>query len=1260
MLLGVFVCMIYGIGSAQTTIYTWNCDSATTPTSGTNSSISVGTWSQGNNNGTTALVTTVSASSGYTGATGSNNFGAAARTGALNTAASGSAYFEITFTPITGTTITVNSITFGTRSTGTGPVNGTLRSNVAGYTTAITNGSTVIQNGTSWSSKTITPTALAGAAGAALTLRIYGSDGSGNAAASTANWRIDDISISVTAATSITPPTVTTGTASGITTSSANLSGTINANGTSTAAKFLFGTTATPATNVTSSPTTATGSSNTSISGSVSSLAVNTQYYFRAVGTSATTVNGNVVSFYTLANVPGTPAVGNATTSTLDIEINSDNNPVATQFAIQEAGGQYIQASGALGATAVWRTAVQWGTVTASGLASNTLYTFKVKARNGDTIETAFSGEASGTTLSLSSPAVALTTAPTALGSLCTGTSGTTSFAISGVNLDGSAINIASLNGFGYSLSQNGTYTETLDVTYSGDSFTNQVVWVKFSPTVVQSYSGEITLTGGGLTAPFDIDITGSGINPAGTATTGSASGVSANGSTLSGSLSSLCSTFSSYGIAYSTTNGFINGSGTPVAASNLSSGSFSVALSSLEPGTTYYFKAYGTDGNGTYYGNQASFTTGAITAPVAIAADPIGSTSFTANWNSVAGASSYKLDVSTTAAFTATSTISDLIISEYGEGSSNNKVLELYNGTGAAVNLSQYTIKKQVNGAGAYANDLALSGTLANGQTYVIAYSAATATAITSAANLTTGSGSLTFNGNDAVALFKNGTQIDEVGIFNQVSPNWGADMTLVRKPTVLSPSATYNASQWTQLAIDTFSNLGSHTANTTASTMLPGYDNLTVNGTSQVVSGLTENTTYYYRVRAVSTNSTSANSNTITVHTIVAPATFGGISQAAPVCAGETATFNVTGLLYPGTTQLMYSINGETDQAVTLVANASGQASFGVVLSAELHGLTLEVTSVERTDLASSPIGVGSNNTVVLFAGALETYYADADGDTYGNFDISQTACIQPDGYVLFNNLNFDCNDNDASIYQSFLLLVDSDDDGYTNGEENVCIGETIPEHGYTFEYIGDDCDDTDPLKHETFEFYADADGDTFGAGSLVAACAIDALTPPAGYTFDHSDCNDADATKWQFGNFYTDADADGYTASDNTSAVCYGTSTPTGYSLTSNGIDCNDDNAQLTSEFEFFVDSDFDTYGSTTTAMVCAANAITPPSGYSLNNTDCDDAAAAINPGHAEVLYNGVDDNCDGNLDEGFQLLSNVINAQCGITLAAINSV
>jgi len=53
------------------------------------------------------------------------------------------------------------------------------------------------------------------------------------------------------------------------------------------------------------------------------------------------------------------------------------------------------------------------------------------------------------------------------------------------------------------------------------------------------------------------------------------------------------------------------------------------------------------------------------------------------------------------------------------------------------------------------------------------------------------------------------------------------------------------------------------------------------------------------------------------------------------------------------------------------------------------------------------------------------------------------------------------------------------------------------------------------------------------------------------------------------------------------------------------------------------------------------------------------DCNDAVAAINPGMSEVLYNGVDDNCDGNLDEGFQYVTQVQAAQCGTTLATINS-
>jgi len=62
-------------------------------------------------------------------------------------------------------------------------------------------------------------------------------------------------------------------------------------------------------------------------------------------------------------------------------------------------------------------------------------------------------------------------------------------------------------------------------------------------------------------------------------------------------------------------------------------------------------------------------------------------------------------------------------------------------------------------------------------------------------------------------------------------------------------------------------------------------------------------------------------------------------------------------------------------------------------------------------------------------------------------------------------------------------------------------------------------------------------------------------------------------------------------------------------------------------------YYVDGDGDGFGSTTTASFCAM----PSTGYSLNNTDCDDAVASIYPGATE-LCNGVDDNCDGFIDEG----------------------
>lgn len=173
--------------------------------------------------------------------------------------------------------------------------------------------------------------------------------------------------------------------------------------------------------------------------------------------------------------------------------------------------------------------------------------------------------------------------------------------------------------------------------------------------------------------------------------------------------------------------------------------------------------------------------------------------------------ASSNTISVTTNSSGTGTAT--DLLFSEYIEGSGNNKALEIANNTGSSVSLSSYTIKKQTNGAGSWSTGLALTGTLATGSKFVIVNSSMSSACFsTSAANISTTATELTFNGNDAVGLFKNGVLIDIIGTFNGGTANFAVDVTLRRKSTVTSPSTTFNLSaQWDSFSQDTCNNLGS-----------------------------------------------------------------------------------------------------------------------------------------------------------------------------------------------------------------------------------------------------------------------------------------------------------------------------------------------------------------------------------------------------------------------------------------------------------------
>ena len=178
--------------------------------------------------------------------------------------------------------------------------------------------------------------------------------------------------------------------------------------------------------------------------------------------------------------------------------------------------------------------------------------------------------------------------------------------------------------------------------------------------------------------------------------------------------------------------------------------------------------------------------------------------------------ASSSSNTISVTTNSSGTGTATDLLFSEYIEGSGNNKALEIANNTGSSVSLSAYTIKKQTNGAGSWSTGLALTGTLTTGSKFVIVNSSISSSCFSpSSANISTTATELTFNGNDAVGLFKNGVLIDIIGTFNGGTANFAIDVTLRRKSTVTSPSTTFNlSSQWDSFTQDTCNNLASKIA--------------------------------------------------------------------------------------------------------------------------------------------------------------------------------------------------------------------------------------------------------------------------------------------------------------------------------------------------------------------------------------------------------------------------------------------------------------
>jgi len=288
--------------------------------------------------------------------------------------------------------------------------------------------------------------------------------------------------------------------------------------------------------------------------------------------------------------------------------------------------------------------------------------------------------------------------------------------------------------------------------------------------------------------------------------------------------------------------------------------------------------------------------------------------------------------------------------------------------------------------------------------------------------------------------------------------------------------------------------------------------------------------------------------------------------------------------------------------------------------------------------------------------------TFYFDNDNDNFGNPAISIDTCLTtpPMGYVADNT---DCDDSKFTVNASVV---------------EICNG------------IDDNCDGMIDEGLTVTSYYIDLDGDGFGSAMNTGTVQLDTclILAPEGYAPNNYDCNDndpnihPDAPEVCDGIdnncsgsindgiarfvYYFDNDNDGF--GDFSVALDTCTTSPPD-DFVNNELDCNDEDANINpnaSEIcdaldndcngraddglpknRYYLDSDGDSYGDLNASVDTCMT--TPPFGYVLDNTDCDDSRSTSYPNATETPDNNIDEDCSGrDLYEQTKIFPNPANA------------